>query len=49
MKQKKIKFEMKPLVTWDEYENGVKELDPETKQKCIEMENYLYNIGSEEE
>lgn len=49
MKQKKIKFEMKPLVTWDEYENGVPELDPETKQKCIEMENYLYNIGSEEE
>ena len=49
MKQKKIKFEMKSLVTWDEYENGVPELAPETKQKCIEMENYLYNIGSEEE
>lgn len=45
MKQKKIKFEMKPLCTWDEYVNGVPEPTPEQKKMTAMIEKFCYGTS----
>ncbi len=44
MKQKKIKFEMKPF-SWDHYENGVPEMTPEQKKKTAMIEKFCYGTS----
>ena len=44
MKQKKIKFEMKPF-SWDHYENGVPELTPEQKKKEDMINKFCYGTS----
>lgn len=38
------KFEMKPLISWDEYENGVKE-DIEAKKVSDLVEKFCYGTS----
>lgn len=45
MKQKKIKFEIKPLITRDEYENGVPEMTPEQKNKADMIDKFCYGTS----
>ena len=45
MKQKKIKFEMKPLVSWDHYVNGVPEMTPEEKKKADMINKFCYGTS----
>lgn len=44
MKQKKIKFEMKPF-SWDHYVNGAPEMTPEQKKKTAMIEKFCYGTS----
>ena len=45
MNQKKIKFEIKPLVSLDEYVNGVPEMTPEEKKKADMINKFCYGTS----
>lgn len=39
------KFEIKPLISWDHYENGVPEMTPEEKEKADMIDKFCYGTS----